>query len=95
MQVGGDDHIKRRRFEHHARSHRIDQFLVDPDVREILGHFVENLVPQHHAMTLGVGLGDHGQVLARTALRQLESEAMDAFHPGTGEHRDLGGDFFR
>ncbi len=32
-------------------------------------------------MTLSVGLGDHGQVLARTALRQLESKAVNALHP--------------
>ncbi|MOA54418.1 hypothetical protein D3C78_1780280 [compost metagenome] len=95
MQVGGDDHVQRRRLEYHARSHRVDQFLVDLHVREVLGDFIEDLVPQHHAMPLGVGLGDHGQVLTRTAPRQFESEAMDALHPGTGEYRDLGGDFFR
>ncbi|MNR11741.1 hypothetical protein D3C85_1280560 [compost metagenome] len=34
-------------------------------------------------------------MLAWTALRQFESEAVNALDPGPGEHRHLGGDFFR
>ncbi|MNO76267.1 hypothetical protein D3C76_673380 [compost metagenome] len=95
VQVGGDDHVQCRRLEHHACGHGVDQFLVDLHVREVLGDFVENLVPQHHAMTLGVGLGDHGQVFTRAALCQFEGKAVNALHPGTGKYRHFGGDFFR
>ena len=73
----------------------VDQFLVDFHVRKVLGHLVENLVPQHHAVTLGVGFGEHGQVFARTALRQFEGKAVNALDPGTSEYRDFSGDLFR
>jgi len=46
-------------------------------------------------MALGIGLGDHGQVLARPSTRQLEGETMDTLDTGTGKHRHLSGHLFR
>ncbi|MNQ98476.1 hypothetical protein D3C85_1141690 [compost metagenome] len=95
MQVGGHDHIQGGWLEHHAGGHGVYQLLVDFHVREVLRHFVENLVPQHHAMALGIGFGDHGQVLAWPGTRQLEGKAMDSLDTGTGKHRNLGSHLFR
>ena len=50
-----------------------------------------DLVPHHHRVALRVALGDDGQQLARTRLRQLEREAHDAFDAGAGHHRHVGG----
>ena len=94
MQVGRHDHIQSGWLKHHARGNGIDEFFVDFHIREVLGHLVEDLIPQHHAMALGVGLSDHSQVLARTALGQLESKTVDTLNTGTGEHRDFSGHFF-
>jgi hypothetical protein len=46
-------------------------------------------------MALGVALGDHGQQLAGTRLRQLEGETHDAFDAGTGHDAHVGGGFDR
>ena len=84
-----------RGLEHHARGHRVDQHAVGLHVGIVLRHFVEDLVPQHHAVALRVRLGDQRQVLARALARQLEREAVDALDAGAREHGSLGGDLLR
>ncbi|MNS96901.1 hypothetical protein D3C72_1312190 [compost metagenome] len=91
VEVGGDDGVQRLRAVDHARGGGIDQFLVPGHVREVLCDFHGHLVPHHHGVALGVGLGDHGQQLARTRLRQLEGVAQDALHAHAGHHRHIGG----
>jgi len=93
VQVGGDDHVQGLRFQRHHRGHRIDQDALRIHPRIVSCHFVEDFVPQHHAVALGIGLGHQRQVPARSLCRQLESVAVDAFHAAAGEHRSLGGDF--
>ena len=62
---------------------------------KVLRHFVEDLVPQHHAVALRVRLGDQRQVLARPLARQLEGEAVHALDAAAREGRDLHRDFVR
>ncbi|MNN98711.1 hypothetical protein D3C81_2181670 [compost metagenome] len=45
-------------------------------------------------MTLSVGLGHHGQLLAWATLCQLESKTVNALDTGTGKYRYLGSHFF-
>jgi hypothetical protein len=69
--------------------HGVDQHLVPAHVRGLSGDFRRNLVPHHHVMALGIRLGDHGEELARAALRQPEGEAHEALDPWTGKHGDV------
>ena len=59
------------------------------------GDLPGDLVPQHHAMALGIRFGDDGQQLARPRMRQFESKAHDAGYAGAGEDRDFRRDLFR
>ena len=92
VQVGGDDRVDAGRAAHHARGHRVDQLLVPAHVREVARHQGADLVPEHHAVALGVGFGDDCEVLARTGAGLLEGEAEDALDAAAGEDRGLGGD---
>ena len=60
-----------------------------------LRHLGRDLVPHHHAVALGVGLGDHGQELARARAGELERVAHDPGHAGAGEDHHLGADLVR
>ncbi len=82
-------------LQRHAHGHGVDQHLVPGDIGKIGGDLAGDLVPQHHAVALGVRLGDDGQKLARPRLRQLEGEAHDAADAGAGEDRDFGRHFLR
>ncbi len=85
VQVGRDHHVQRMGLQHHARRHGVDQFAVNLDVRIVLGDFVEDLVPHHHAEALRVRLGHQGKVLAGALLRELKCEAVDPFDTGARE----------
>src|SRR4051812_19311781 len=95
MQVGCNQSIERGRAVHHARGAGVDQLLVPLHVGEVLAHCQCDFVPHHHAMTLRVGLGDDGELLARAGLRQLEREAHDALDAGAREDAHVGGHFDR
>ena len=92
MQVGRDDHVQGPGLEHHARGHGIDQLLVGRHVRELARDLGEGLVPEHHAVALGVRLGDQGEPLLRARARELEGKAYDPGAAGAGEHGKLGPD---
>ena len=77
---------------HHAHGHRIDQFLVPGHVLIIVRYQRRDLVPEHHAVALRIGLGDDGELLARTRARDVEGEAQDPLDAAAGEDRGLGGD---
>ena len=62
---------------------------VGLDIREFVSDGKEDLIPQHHAMALGIRLGDERQVLARALPRQLEGEAMHALDAAASEGGDL------
>src|SRR4051794_10300478 len=53
-EVRGDDHGEVLGLEHELRGHRIDEHALVADVRVVLRHAGEGLVPQHHAVLLGV-----------------------------------------
>ena len=55
------------------------------------GHLGGDLVPHHHAVALGVRLGDDGQQLARPRAGEREGKAHDARDAGAREHRHVGG----
>ena len=92
MEVAGDDGVERAGLGDHAGGDGVDEHLVGFDIREPTAHFGGDFVPKHHAMALGVALGDDGQLLARAALGQGVGEAHDAGHAGTGEDGSFGGD---
>ena len=81
--------IDRFRIEDHARGHGVDQHLVGGHVRIVARDLGKDLVPQHHAMTLGVGLGDAGQVFGGPGSGQVEGEPHDPRDPAPGEDRGL------
>ena len=62
------------------------------DVRVVLGDPLEGLVPQHHAVLLGVGLGDAGDLLHGAGAGQVEREPHDPLAALLGEQRGLQGD---
>ena len=56
--------------------------LSQSHVGELAGHLGGDLVPHHHAVPLGVGLGHHGQQLARARAGKREGKAHDALDAG-------------
>ena len=62
------------------------------DVRVVVGDAGEDLVPQHHAVLLGVALGDAGDLLDPAGAGQVEREADDPLAALLGEQRGLQGD---
>ena len=46
-------------------------------------------------MTLRVGLGHHGQLLALARASELKRVANDSRDPDSRHHRDIGGHFYR
>ena len=52
----------------------------------------ERLVPQHHAVLLGIALGDAGDLLHPPRAGQVEGEAHDPLAALLGEQRGLQGD---
>ena len=59
----------------------VERIMRPAHVGKLGGHLHRDLVPHHHGMALGVGLGDHRQQLARPRLRQAEGKAHDARPP--------------
>src|SRR3546814_15897117 len=55
--------------------------------REIREDVAADRVPEHHAVALGVGLGDHREALARAAHGQLAGEPADPLDALACEHR--------
>jgi len=94
-QVGGDDRVDAFRPQHHPGGHRIDQFLVEGDIGEVAAGLDGDLVPHHHAVTLGVRFGHERQVLARARARQFECEPHDPADPVRVKDCRPGGDFLR
>jgi hypothetical protein len=95
VQVRRDDGVQRRRPHHHARRHRVDEFLVPLDVGKLARDLMGDLVPHHHGMPLRVALGHDGEVPAGTRPRQFEGVAQDALDAGARHHRNVGRDLDR
>src|ERR1041384_6185414 len=80
------------RAQDELRGHRVDQHALGLHVGVIPGDAPEHLIPQHHAVLLGIALGNAGDLWPGTGTRQAEGEAHDAFAAGLGEQRRLDGD---
>ena len=93
VQIGGHHGVDRARFLHHARGHRVDQFLVPGDIGEITRDECGDLVPEHQAVALSVGFRHHGEVLARACRGLGEGIAHDPLDAGAGEDCHLGRHF--
>src|SRR3546814_4002395 len=89
VQVGRHHGVDRLRLRHHEGGHGVDQLEVDVQRGKVGQHVAANRVPEHHAVALGVRLGDHGKALARPAHRQLAGEAADALDALAGEHGNI------
>ena len=63
--------------------------MVKLNIRELLCDHIDNFIPHNHSISLGVGLGDVGELLARSRLSQLESKSCDSLHPDTSEDGDF------
>ena len=90
-QVGGHDRVERLGLQHHAARHGVHQHLVDGDVGELGGDLGGDLVPEHHAVALGVALGHDGEEPAGAGARRLEREAHDPLDAVAREHGQLRG----
>lgn len=74
------------RLQNHAAGHGVHQHLVCCDIREVLGNIRSHLIPKHHAVPLGIALGDDCEQLSGPAPSRLECEAHDALDAMAGEH---------
>ena len=74
------------------RGHRVDEHALGLDVGVVGGDALEDVVPQDHAVLLGVALGDAGDLLAGAGAGQVEGEAHDALAADLGEQGGLDGD---
>jgi hypothetical protein len=61
------------------------------DIREILGDLIDDLIPEHHSVPHGVGLGHIGEQLSGTSLRELERIGGDSLDTDAREDGDLFG----
>src|SRR6478735_4863104 len=92
VQVGGDDHGEVFRVQDELGAHRVDQDALGGDIGVVQGNPLEGFVPEDHAVLLGVGLGDGGDLLHRAGPGEIEREAHDALAALLGEQRGLQGD---
>lgn len=92
-QVAGHHHVEPVRVQDKVRRKNIDVVLVDVDVRIFLAHFHDALIPVGHGDRDAVGFGGRGQVLLRTALRQVVGELEDTVDADAGHHGFLQHDF--
>ena len=73
-------------FQRHAHGHRIYQHLVPGDVGKFSGNLQCYLIPQNHAVALGIGFGNNGQMPAVTRPGHGEGKPHDACNRMTGEY---------
>ncbi|KAI9903736.1 hypothetical protein N3K66_000265 [Trichothecium roseum] len=89
--TNGDNGVEGLGLEHHPRGHGVDEHLVHGDVGEVFGDLGGYLIPQDHAVALGVALGDDGEEAAGPGPGGLEGEAHQPLDAVAGEDGDLGG----
>lgn len=92
-QITRYNRIQTLRLQHHPRRHRINQHLINPDVRKLARQARRNLIPQHHPVALRIALRHHGQQLPWACLRRLERKPEDPLHAHPAEDGRLGGHF--
>lgn len=63
--------------------------MVKLHVRELLCNLIDHFIPHNHSISLGIGLGDIGELLARSRLSELESKSCDSLDPDTSEDGDF------
>lgn len=90
-QVGGDNGVQSLGLQDHSGSHGVNKHLVDCDIRELGGNLSGNLIPQHHAVSLSVALGNDSDELTGSLLSSLESKAHESSNSMTGKDGNLGG----
>jgi hypothetical protein len=82
-------------MQRHTHSHRIHEHLVNLNIFVLLCHFVEDFVPENHAVSLRIALGHHGQLLAWSrpcCLKRISHYSLDA---DAREDAHFGGDCVR
>ena len=73
-------------------AHGVDQDAFGGHVRVVQGHALEGFVPEDHAVLLGVGFGDGGDLLYCAGSGEVEGEAHDPLAALFGEQGGLEGD---
>ena len=71
MQVRRHDGIQAFGMQRHPNGHGVDEHLVPGTSGNSSARFRRDLVPHHHAVSLGIRLGHDRQQLAGPRLRQL------------------------
>ena len=90
-QVGADHHVEPVRVAHEMRRQDVDVILVRLDVRVLLAHLGEALVPEWHGVDDAVRLGGRGHVLLLRRAGEVEGELEDTVDALAGEDRLLNG----
>src|SRR5581483_8282773 len=93
-QIAGDDNVEDFRLADEVHGGGIDEQRASLDVGKLLRNIAEDLVPQPHAMDLGVGLGDRRQLLFALA-GGMKGGTHDALAAAAGEHGGLHGGLVR
>src|SRR5580658_2356017 len=94
VKIRGHDRIYAGGLGDHTRGHGVDEHLVPGDVGKLSRDFGGDLVPENHAVALGVGFGDNSEKFSRALLGELESEAHDSGDTAPGEDGCFRGDLF-
>jgi len=76
-QIAGDHHVERLGTPHKFHHRPVDQQRFGGHVGKLAGDCRKAFIPQHHAVTLRVALGDRGQFLARPRACLLERRSND------------------
>lgn len=85
VEVGRDDDRQVLGVQDELRRHGVDQHALGLHVGVVGGDAPEDVVPQHHAVLLGVALGDRGDLAPGARAGQVKGEPHDALTADLGE----------
>ncbi|ORM98181.1 hypothetical protein HA46_13715 [Pantoea septica] len=85
-QIAGDHHVEPVGVQHEVGGENVDMILVDADLRVVLAHRLDALVPVGHGDGDAVGFGGGGKVFFRAAVGQLVGELQDAVDADARHH---------
>src|SRR5262245_28844656 len=91
-EVGGYHDIEAFGTQDEIQTGSIDELRVRLDVRVVFGHSAKDLVPEDHAMALGIRLGDRGQMFSGALAGEVEGVADNALGAPARKHRPLDDD---
>src|SRR5262249_26983344 len=87
-------HIESLRRTDEIHGGGVHMLLVRFDLGKLFSDLLKNLVPKNESVPLGVGLGDHCHLFARTGAGEVEAETKNALYALARVQRSLNRELF-